>query len=65
MKWEIIIIILALLVLMWNPQVKYDPTLAIKPDFVLTAVGETSADYFNKLSAEDQNKINQGIYDPY
>ena len=40
MKWEIIIILLALAVLVWNPQFTYDPSLAIESDFVLNAVEE-------------------------
>ena len=56
MKWKFLIIaLLAVFVIIWNPQFSYDEKLSIEPDFVLTAVGTDKTDFINQWIDEFNN----------
>jgi len=51
----LIIALLVLFVLLWNPPVKYDTKLSIDPGFVLEAVGENKNEFVNMLIDDFQH----------
>lgn len=59
MKWKFLIIaLLAVFVIIWNPQFTYDADLVIEPDFVLTAVGTDKNEFVNQWIDEFENISN-------